>query len=318
MPDPNPLPIIDFHNHYVAADWPVTAGRVGSPEQQARWRRIAGLLADEAALVADIDSGDIQGRVVNSPAALIADPYGAVPAGTIPRLNDRLAELVARHPGKLHGLASIDAFSGEAGAREAHRAIRELGHRGIFVDSAKGGRLLDAPEARPTLAAAHELGVPVFAHPINPDGLSEQLAPYGRLGVFLARGTVNAASLVALLEGGVFDELPNLHVVVTTLAIGGVFLAGGFGDGARIRHDTPAALRRHVTIDSMGLHPALLRGTVDLLGADHVVVGTDWPIVNDEPIRPRLIESFAAAGLTPEEQGQVAGGNALRLLGLAA
>jgi hypothetical protein len=42
-----------------------------------------------------------------------------------------------------------------------------------------------------------------------------------------------------MLEGGTFDELPGLHVVVTTLAIGGVLLAGGFGDGYRQRCPGP-------------------------------------------------------------------------------
>jgi hypothetical protein len=96
--------------------------------------------------------------------------------------------------------------------------------------------------------------------------------------VRLARANINAAALVALLEGGVFDELPNLRVVVTTLAVGGVLFAGGFGDGARSRKDAPALARRHVYIDSMGLHPVLMRAAVDLLGIDHVLVGTDWPI----------------------------------------
>ena len=62
-----------------------------------------------------------------------------------------------------------------------------------------------------------------------------------------------------MLEGGAFDEIPNLRVVVTTLAMGGVFLAGGFGDGQRIRSDAPALTRRHVYIDTMGLHPAVVR-----------------------------------------------------------
>ena len=42
---------------------------------------------------------------------------------------------------------------------------------------------------------------------------------------------------------------------MTTLALGGVLLAGGFGDGARIRSDAPALTRRHVYIDTMGIHP---------------------------------------------------------------
>ena len=77
---------------------------------------------------------------------------------------------------------------------------------------------------RHTLPIAFERSTNVFKEfecCIDPRPLSRQLAPYGRLGTLLARGTVNAATLIALLESGVFDELPQLQVVVTTLAIGG-------------------------------------------------------------------------------------------------
>ena len=37
-------------------------------------------------------------------------------------------------------------------------------------------------------------------------------------------------------------------------------------------------LRKHVFIDTTLLHPALIRASVDLLGADNVVAGSDWPI----------------------------------------
>lgn len=78
-------------------------------------------------------------------------------------------------------------------------------------------------------------------------------------GTLFARGTVNAASLIASLEGGVFDELPNLQVVVTTLAIGGALLGG-----AKLRNDAPALLRSHVYIDTMGFDPALIRSTAEI------------------------------------------------------
>ena len=121
-----------------------------------------------------------------------------------------------------------------------------------------------------------------------------------------------------MLESGIFDDLPNLRVVVTTLALGGVLLAGGFGDGTRLRKDTPALLRRHVYIDTMGIHPVLVRSTVDLLGADHVLVGTDWPIAVETSVPERVQAALAACGLTPSEQQMVAAGNTLRLLGAAA
>jgi aminocarboxymuconate-semialdehyde decarboxylase len=68
----------------------------------------------------------------------------------------------------------------------------------------------------------------------------------------------------------------------------------------------------------MGFNGGLIRSTVDLLGADHVLVGSDWPIVNEGPIRPHVGRAFAAAKLTEDEQQLIASGNTLRLLGLQA
>src|SRR4051794_4350435 len=67
----------------------------------------------------------------------------------------------------------------------------------------------------PHLKLRRNSGVPVFAHPIAPQPLTKQMAPYGLIGTLFARGAVNSAALVALVEGGVFTELPNLRVVFT-------------------------------------------------------------------------------------------------------
>jgi aminocarboxymuconate-semialdehyde decarboxylase len=223
---------------------------------------------------------------------------------------------VAKNPGRLYGLATVDAFSGDAGARELTRAVRDLGLRGVFVEAGRRGLLLGAPQSRPTLATAASLGVPVFVHPMTDPQLNKRFAQTGRLGVRFARGTINAAALVSMLEGGTFDDLPKLQVVVTTLAIGGVLLAGGFGDGMRIRSDAPALTRRHVYIDTMGISPVNIRSAVDMLGADHVIVGTDWPITVEASVPERLQKAFAYCGLNPAEQQMIASGNTLRLLGI--
>ena len=267
--------------------------------------------------MSSIEEGATAGRVINTPTAFLEDADGNVPAGTVERINDHIAELVSRNPGRLYGLATVDAYSGEAGARELTRAVRELGLRGVFVESAKRDLLPDAPQARPTLAAAASLGVPVFIHPVTDPALHQRFARYGRLGVRLARSTINSAALVALLEHGTFDELPNLRVVVTTLALGGVLLAGGFGDGNRLRRDTPEPKRRHVYVDTMGIHPVPVRAAVDLLGADHVLVGTDWPIAVEKSVQERVQAALTACGLDASQQQMVASGNVLRLLGAA-
>jgi hypothetical protein len=180
--------IIDFHNHHIPARFELTATRTQPATQRARWEMLARKLPDEDLLLRDIREGHLAARVVNIPGNLIADENGHVPHQTIKAINDNLAELAARHPGRIYGLASVDGYDGDRSAREAERAITELGLRGLFVDCARGDLLLDAPQARPTLEVAAKFEVPVFAHPIAPEPLTRQMTPYGLIGTLFARG----------------------------------------------------------------------------------------------------------------------------------
>jgi predicted TIM-barrel fold metal-dependent hydrolase len=312
------FPIVDFHCHHIPGRHGAAVIEAMPPPQRPRWQELTAKMADEDHLLAQVRAGDIASRVVNIPVNLIAGARETLPHDEIAALNDDLAALVARHPGRLHGLASVDGFDGERSAREVERAVRDLGLRGVFVDSARGDALIDAPQARPTLAAAAALGVPVFVHPIAPVQLTRQMAPYGLAGTLFARGTVNAAALIALVEGGVLQELPRLRVVVTSLAFGGLALLATLArqDGASGR--IAQALRENVHIDTMGFNPALIRACVDLVGADHVVAGSDWPILHDGPLRQIFTDAAQAAALAEGERDALAGGSALRLLGLSA
>ena len=311
------LRVIDFHNHHVPARFALTAARAAPANQRARWDALARKLPDEALMLKDIRDGHLAARVINIPAQMIADPDGHVPHDTIRALNDHVAELVARHPGKLYGLASVDAYDGERAAREAERALRDLGLRGLFVDCARDDQLLDAAPALPTLEVAARLGVPVFAHPVAPQPLTRQMARYGVVGTLFARGTVNSACLIALIEGGVFAQLPDLRIVVTGHAIGGLAMAAGLSNQSRLPSGAIDVMRAHVFIDTQLIHPTLIRAAVDLLGAGHVLAGSDWPIVDDGPIAGPLADAMRLAGLTADEQRAIAGDNCLRLLGLA-
>jgi aminocarboxymuconate-semialdehyde decarboxylase len=311
-----PLNIVDFHNHYMGPAWTLTnlanVPAAARPAVEALNRN----LQSQDALLSSVESAGIAARVINTPTAFIEDADGKIPAGAIERINDQMAELAGKHPGKLYGLATVDAFSGDSAARELTRAVKELKLRGVFVESAKRDLLLGDEESRPTLAAAAALGVPVFVHPLTDPALHKRFSGTGRMGVRLARGTINNAALISMLEGGTFDEVPKLQVVMTTLAMGGILLAGGFGDGSGIRSDAPALTRRHVYVDTMGIHPAVVRCAVDLLGADHVLMGTDWPIVVEKSVPERLQKAFAHCGLTAAEQQMIASGNTLKLLGV--
>jgi aminocarboxymuconate-semialdehyde decarboxylase len=308
-------PIVDFHNHYVPGRFELTAAKTAPANQRARWDTIARKISDENLLLEDIRTGEISARVVNIPNALIADADGHVPHETIMATNEYLADMVVRFPGKIHGLASVDAYDGEKSAREAERAIGDLGLRGLFVDCARSDLLIDAPQARPTLEVAARRRVPVFVHPVAPQPLTRQMAPYGMIGTLFARGAVNSASLIALVEGGVFSELPDLRIVVTAHAIGGLAMLAGLTNQSRLPSGAIDVMRKHVFIDTTLFHPAVIRACVDFLGAENVLAGSDFPIAG-VPIRGALAEAMQSAQLSAKEQRAIAAGNGLRLLGV--
>lgn len=262
-----------------------------------------------------MEAAGIDAKVLSAPAAVLVDQGQSLPQEVVQRINDAFAELVEAYPGRLYALATIDAFQGEVAADEVRRAIQALGLHGICVDCAKGERYLDEPEARPALAAAAALGVPVFVHPVSPVGLTERLARLGHVGVLLARGTENTASLLALLRSGLFDELPSLQVVLPMIGAA-AFLFAGIADQEYQREEgwrgsAPGMTRRRLYVDTMGFDPATIRFAIDVLGEDHVLLGSDWPIM---PIMPRQRIEETLAFLTETQQTAILGGNALRLL----
>ncbi|MEV4816002.1 amidohydrolase family protein [Micromonospora tulbaghiae] len=305
--------VADFHTHHACPDHPAVLPHNATGVLAARWARTARRIADLDDLLAESGRYGVDLRVLSAPPAMVT-PHGE---RTRPddqrRLNDHLATVVGGNPGRLAGLATVDAFGGEAAAGEVTRAVRDLGLPGIVVDcAAADGRLLGAPAARPTLAAAAELGVPVFAHPISRSTLTAEFAGLGRLGTSLARGTVNAAALLSLLTGGVLATLPGLHVVFPMLGVAGLALAAATDEGALLSAPERSA---HVYADTMGFAPPSIRFATDLLGADHVVVGGDWPIAERFTSRERVEAALRDAGLGPDDSALVAGANTLRLLG---
>jgi predicted TIM-barrel fold metal-dependent hydrolase len=186
----------------------------------------------------------------------------------------------------------------------------------LLLECARGDLLLDAPQARPALEVAAKLEVPVFAHPIAPQPLTKQMAPYGLIGTLFARGAINSAALIALVEGEVFSQLPNLRVVFTAQAIGGLAMAAGLSNQSRLPTGTIEVMRKNVLIDTTLFHPVLLRALVDLLGIDNVLAGSDWPITGDKPVRSMLLDTMERAALSAVEQTAIATSNCSRLLGL--
>jgi predicted TIM-barrel fold metal-dependent hydrolase len=306
--------MIDFHSHYYDNAWYPSSQPQGPVQLANAWP----LLSNLEAQLTTMEQADIDAKVLTAPTAVLVPPGAQLPMEQIQRINDTFAQFVVRYPQQLLALATIDAFQGEAAAREVERAVSTLGMAGICIDCAQTGRYLDAPEVRPTLEIANALGLTVFVHPVSPVGLTQRLAYLGHTGTLMARGTENAASLLALLHCGILDELPNLKIVLPMIGAA-IFLFAGMAEQDYKREEgwhgsAPRVARQRLYVDIMGFDPAMIRFAVDLVGAEHVLMGSDWPIMPIAP-RQRVLEVLTAAGLSVDQQVLIMGGNSERLLG---
>ncbi len=197
-------------------------------------------------------------------------------------MNDGFAELARAYPDRLLPLATLPMQDPSAAAQELERAVRVLGLRGAAICTHVNGLDLDRPEFRPVLATAARLNAPIFLHPQNAGDIS-RLEAY-HLWNLVGFPTESAVAVSRLILGGVFEELPGLTVV---LAHGGGFFPyqiGRLDHGYHARSELQAALPRppsaylgQIYADSLIHDSRSLRFLIDRLGADHVVLGSDYP-----------------------------------------
>jgi len=305
-----PLDIVDIHTHL----WPPAWGPGGKYAKPASgfapdiYRKIT----TPQALVDEFNAAGVSLAIVTATIESLFGAEGPVDFTALQEANDWLATL-SRDYQTLVGFGVTDAFSGEQGAREAERAIVELGLSGLVIDSSRDGKFLADPSVRPTLEVAARHKVPVFVHPVAHPNSQVLISGAGMLGNSLGRGLMNGVAFLSVIQSPLLDEFPDLHLVFATLGLGAIVQAAR--GGIYGRSERAAGKRPNIYFDTMGHDPAIIRTLAGFFGAERVLAGTDWPILAALD-RKSLAASLAEAGLNDAEARLVAGGNARRLLGL--
>lgn len=231
-------------------------------------------------------------------------------------INDGVASAVALHPDRLIGMGTVPLQAPELAVAELRRCVNELGFRGIEISSNVNGRELSDPEFRPFFAAAEELGVLVFLHPLGftqGQRLSEHY-----LNNIIGNPLESTIALSHLIFGGVLDAYPGLKLCV---AHGGGYLPGYWGrmDHAfRAREDCrqhishpPSSYLRRVWLDTLVFDKDQLDNLVRTHGPDRLCMGTDYPFDMAEPDPVGFHEH-----LDEQTRAKILGLNAAGLLGL--
>jgi uncharacterized protein len=191
----------------------------------------AGFSARERLRVLDAEGIDVAvlygGLALSLPA--IHDPELAVASCRV--YNDWIAEFCRVDPRRLAGVAALPLQDPQAAAREARRAVTELGLRGVFCRPNPlnpDARLLHDPAHEPVWDELEQLGIPLTFHPA---GLWDMPGTSRAMHQFMAPGTHHAVilffdnymTLANLVFAGVLERHPGLRVAV--LECGGGWIA---------------------------------------------------------------------------------------------
>ena len=293
------------------------SGRVSGPMVGVRMPQLTQL----ERRLSDMDAAGIDIQVV-SPSPSHYYPFLAPePALEVAKAaNTATAELVAGAPDRLRGLGLAPLQHPELMVQALDHAVLECGLNGIelssFAPGPNGAHSIELSDERlePFWTHAEELAATVFLHPFG-CSLDERLDRY-YLANTVGQPVENAVALSHLIFSGVLDRHPRLELVA---AHGGGYLPTFLGrsDHAwQVRPDaqvcaaTPSSYLSKLYFDSLVHTPEALRALVAAVGADRVLMGSDYPFdmgVTDP------IERLDAAGLAAEERDRIAGGNALGL-----
>jgi aminocarboxymuconate-semialdehyde decarboxylase len=302
--------VIDCHCHLGPGEWQI-------PSSPATMFDVDGLLRKQDK--AGVDISVFGNNWIRTPEWVSA-------IDVMRRYNEFAAELTGRRPDRLLGLASAVPFEGDEMLLETERAIRQLGLRGIMVNSSVAGEYLDSPRAETFWELVVNLDVPVFIHPPRVTIGFEKMEIF-RLPEMVGRPFDTSLSLSRFILLGGLERFPTLKLVCAHMGGAISLLPGRLDFGYELREDDsfgpwepdvlsapPSDYISRLYVDTMGFHSPAVLCCVGTVGVDHVVMGSDFPPV-DVPLE-RTVELVRRLPLSVDDRAAILGGNAARLLKL--
>jgi aminocarboxymuconate-semialdehyde decarboxylase len=234
-------------------------------------------------------------------------------------VNERLAQIVSQWPERFVALGTVPLQDADLAVAELIHCVKTLGLRGVEINPSVNG--MDLTDSRLALekffAKAQELDIVVFMHPIGFTHGERLMNHYFNNVIGNPLETTVAVS--HLIFDGVMERHPKLKVV---LPHAGGYLAHYW---ARMDHawnarpdcrvvikKKPSSYLEKFYFDTITFDRTMLKNMVDRYGADHVVLGTDYPY--DMGMEHPVDFIGGTTGISASDKSKIMGGNAARLL----
>ncbi|WP_371169303.1 amidohydrolase family protein [Aliiroseovarius sp. 2305UL8-7] len=248
-------------------------------------------------------------RVLTFPGALGIDLLPTAEVGdAICAYNTHLADLSRATDGALIGLAGLPLANMELACEELRRIRRDLGLPGVILPSDYFNSVEDVEEMRPLLQAANQHGCHIMLHPglkvgAKPPPLPSDNVQY-RLSAIELQSSASQVALTVILSD-MLETYSNVSFQIVNLGGTLPFIFERMESIARHRSPDapfPTDRLRRLWYDCASLGPRALEAAVKLLGADRIMLGSDFPIFQDDP----YAHALAPTDLTDAEKEQIA------------
>ncbi len=313
--------IVDFHVHMLdehvfraSTNKTVFSGFGAHPASEPRpgARELLMRMMRPEAIIEDMDARGIDVAVLTASTVLQgtswADPQTDLELCR--RCNATVAEWAAKYPRRFVPSVVLPLQDVDASLKELQGKPRV-----INAGSSYNGVYPGDPVYRPFWEAVNAIGATVWIHP---EGVRDPWFQRYALWNSAGQSIEEAKVMASLIYEGVLHAFPALKVVI---AHGGGYFPHYMGRMDRNhanRRDTvrntggrkPSDFLRSFHYDTCVYDPQVLQVLLARVGADRLVMGSDYPVGEKDPTR------FIEENTSKDEMQQICGGNAARLLNL--
>jgi aminocarboxymuconate-semialdehyde decarboxylase len=329
------MPVIDIHNHFFPRAWPDLAARYGTPNwpsikhsQPGKaeimvgdrfFRQISSACWDPEVRLQEMDRDGVEMQVLSATPVLFAYDRPVEHALDCAQLfNDAALELCAQGRGRLKSLCQVPLQDIDASCSELSRCMR-AGHLGVQIGNHVGEKNLDDPGIVTFLQHCAEEGAAVLVHPwdmLAPERMPKYMMPWT-----VGMPAETQLGIVATILGGAFDQLPSKLRICFAHGGGSFAFLLGRLENAWQHHPvargvcelSPTQYLNRLYVDSAVFDERALQFLVETMGAERVMLGSDYPFPLGEHRVGTLIRS---SRLTAPAKLRLLGGNAVDFLAL--